>query len=130
MANIDPQDVSRTSHSNFPRRFPKDPIGPSRWRPGDVLKLHPEHVLIWRSRDVPGRLIVWDICRTFSGRPLEDLQSIQTWMSADSFNFSFRIYLIDQIHLKAFQNSWSNENRVTQDEVFSAKLINDFLAVN
>ena len=42
------------------------------WRPGDVLKWCPWDVLIWRSRDVP---------RTFSGRPLEDLESTQTWVS-------------------------------------------------
>ena len=50
------------------------------WRPGDVLKWRPGDVLIWRSRDVPGRLIR-DVPRTFSGRPLEDLESTQTWIS-------------------------------------------------
>ena len=49
------------------------------WRPGDVLKWRPGEVLIWRSRDVPRRLIR-DVPRTFSGRPLEDFQSTQTWM--------------------------------------------------
>ena len=44
------------------------------WRPGDILKWRPGDVLIWRSRGVPGRLI-WGVPRTFSGRPLEDLQS-------------------------------------------------------
>ena len=67
LANIGPQDVSKTSPSNVPRTFPKDPIWPSWgrpiWGPGDVL--------IWRSRDVPGRLIR-NAPRTFSGRPLED----------------------------------------------------------
>ena len=66
------------------------------WRPGDVLKWRPGDVLIWRSRDVPGRLIR-DVPRTFSGRPLEDLESTQTWMSKIFFNFSFRTYSIDQI---------------------------------
>ena len=66
------------------------------WHPGDVLKWRPGDVLIWRSRDVPGRLIR-DVPRTFSGRPLEDLQSTQTWMSKFFFNFSFRTYSIDQI---------------------------------
>ena len=66
------------------------------WRPGDVLKWRPGDVLIWRSRDVPGRLIR-DVPRTFSGRPLEDLESTQTWMSKFFFNFSFRTYSIDQI---------------------------------
>ena len=46
------------------------------WRLGDVLKQRPDDVLIWRSRDVP---------RTFSGRPLEDLQGTQTWMSPNFF---------------------------------------------
>ena len=66
------------------------------WRPRDVLKWRPGDVLIWRSRDVPGRLIR-DVPRTFSGRPLEDLESTQTWMSKFFFNFSFRTYSIDQI---------------------------------
>ena len=38
------------------------------------MKCRPGDVQIWRSKDVPGRLIR-DIPRTFSGRPLEDLQS-------------------------------------------------------
>ena len=49
-------------------------------RPGNVLKWRRGDVLMWRSRDVPRRLI-WDVPSTFSGRPLEDLQSTQTWMS-------------------------------------------------
>ena len=66
------------------------------WRPGNVLKWRPGDVLIWCSRDVPGRLIR-DVPRTFSGRPLEDLESTQTWMSKIFLNFSFRTYSIDQI---------------------------------
>ena len=50
------------------------------WRPEDVLKWRPDDVLIWRSKDVPGRLIR-DVPRTFSGRPLEDLQSTHIWIS-------------------------------------------------
>ena len=46
--------------------------GALKWRPGDALS--------WRSRNIPGRFI-WDVPRTFSGRPIEDLQSTQTWMS-------------------------------------------------
>ena len=69
------------------------------WRPGDVL--------IWLSRDVPRRLT-----RTFSGRPLEDLQSTQTWMPKIFFSFSFRTCLIDQIYLKAFQHTRCIENPV------------------
>ena len=83
-ANIDAQDVPRTSPSDVTRTSPKDPIWTSRdvpiWRPEDVLKWCPGDVLIWRSRDVPGSLIR-DVPRTFSGPPLEDLQSTQTWMS-------------------------------------------------
>ena len=107
-ANIGPQDVPRTSPINVPRTSPKDPICPPRghpvwrpgdfpiWHPGDVLKWRPGDVLIWRPRDVPGSLIR-DIPRTFSGRPLEYLESTQTWMSNFFFNFSFRTYSIDQI---------------------------------
>ena len=62
-------------------------------RPGVVLKWRPRDVLIWRSRDVPGRLIR-DVPRTFSGRPLEDLESTQTWMS----NF-FLTFLSELIRL-------------------------------
>ena len=67
--------------SDHPVDVPSDvPI----WRPGDVLKWCLRDVLIWRSRDVPGRLIR-DVPRTFSGRPLEDLQSTQTRMSQKRF---------------------------------------------
>ena len=66
------------------------------WRPGYVLKWRPGDVKIWRSRDVPWRLIR-DVPRTFSGRPLEDPDSTQTWMSKIFFNFFFRTYSIDQI---------------------------------
>ena len=66
------------------------------WRPGDVLRWRPGDVLIWSSRDVPGRLIR-DVPRTFSGRPLEDLKSTQTFMSSFFFNFSCRTYSIDEI---------------------------------
>ena len=65
-------------------------------RHGDVLKWRLGDVLIWRSRDVPRRLI-WDVPRMFSGRPLEDLESTQTWMSQIFLDFSFRTYSIDQI---------------------------------
>ena len=72
--------VPRTSPSNVPRTSPKDPIWPFRGRPGEFLKWRPGVVLIRRSRDIPGRLIR-DVPRTFSGRPLEDIESTQTWMS-------------------------------------------------
>ena len=59
------------------------------WHPGDVLKWRPRDVLVWRSRDVPGRLMR-DVPRTFSGRPLQDLQSTQTWMSQHFFKLFFQ----------------------------------------
>ena len=61
------------------------PIG----RAGDVLKWCPGEILTWCTRDDPGSLIR-DIPRTFSARPLEDLESTKTWMSKIFFNFSFR----------------------------------------
>ena len=79
------------------------------WRPGDVLKCRPGDVLIWRSRNVPGSLIR-DIPRTFSGRPLEDLESTQTWMSI--FFKHFFQNLFDWPNLKASQYSRCIENPV------------------
>ena len=62
------------------------------WSPGRTLKI-PFHnlgdVLIWRPGNVPSRSIR-EVPRTFSGRPL---------------HFSFGIYLISQIYLKAVQYS-------------------------
>ena len=82
--------------------------------PGRLLKIlfdRPVDVPIWRSRDVP-KTLIWNVPRTFSGRPLEDLQSTQTWMCQLFFNFSFRTYSIDQIYLKAFEHSKCIENSV------------------
>ena len=79
------------------------------WRPWIVLNWRLRDVLIWRSMDVPARLIR-DVSKLFSGRPLEDLQSIWTWMFLLFFNCSFRTYSIDQIYLKAFQHSRCFEN--------------------
>ena len=122
-ANIGSQDVQRTSPSKVLRTSLKDAIWPSRGRPDltsrgrpnrrpdDVLKWRPGNILIWRSRDVSGRLIR-EVTRTLLGRPLEDLQNSQTWMSQLCFNFSFRTYSIDQIYLKVFQHSRCIENPV------------------
>ena len=89
-ANIGPQDVPRTSLSNIPRTSPKDSIWPSRnvpvWRSGDVPNWCPGDVLKWRPWDFSGKLI-WDVPRTFSGCPLEDLQSTQTLMSKFCLTF-------------------------------------------
>ena len=92
-ANIGSQNIWRMFPTNITRTSPRDLIwsndprslipGPGDvpvWCPGDVLQWRPWDVLIWRSRDVPGRLIRY-IPRTFSGRPLENLQIAQTWMS-------------------------------------------------
>ena len=82
------------------------------WSPGDVLGWSPGDVVIWRSRDAPGRLI-WDVPRTFSRRPLEDLRSTPKLRHPKiSFNFSLRTYSIDQIYLKACQHSRCIENPV------------------
>ena len=123
-ANIGPQDVPSTSPSNIPRTSPKDPIWPSRgrpdltpenvpiWCPGDVLKWRAGDVLICRSGYWTSRRLIRDIPRTFSGCPLEDFQSTQTWMSQNFFFFSFRTYSIDQIYLTPFQHSRCIENPV------------------
>ena len=79
-------------------------------RPGDVPIRRPGDVLIWRSREVPERL-VWDVPRTFSGRPLEDLKNTQTWMSKFFFKLFFQ-NLLGCPNLKAFQHSSCIENPV------------------
>ena len=78
------------------------------WRPEEVLKLSPGNVLIWHSRDIPGRLIR-DVPRKFSGRTFRVLKF---GCPKISFNFPFRTYLVDQIYLKAFQYSTCIENPV------------------
>ena len=85
--------VSRTSRGRPPPTSPGHPLKILSDRPGDVPIWRLGDVLIWRSRDVPGRLIR-DVPRTFSGRPLEDLESTQTWMS----NF-FLTFLSELIRL-------------------------------
>ena len=119
--NIGPQDIPRTSRGRPPPKSPGRPLKilfdrpgdvsvwrlghVAIWRPGDVLKWRPWDVLIWRSRDVPGRLIR-DVPRTFSGRPLEDLQSSQTWMSKILFKLFFQNlfdwFLVSSISNKRF----------------------------
>ena len=56
-------------------------------RPGDFPIWRLGDVLIWFSRDFPGRSI-WYVPRTLSGHLLEDLQSTQTWMSQLFFKIS------------------------------------------
>ena len=72
--------VPRTSRGRPPPTSPGRPLKILFDRPGDVPIWRPRDVLIWPSRDVPGRLIR-DVPRTFSGRPLEELESTQTWMT-------------------------------------------------
>ena len=88
--------VPRTSPGRLLKILFDHPGGVPICPPGYVLKWRPGDVKIWRSMDVPWRLIR-DVPRTFSGRPLEDLESTQTWMSKIFFNFFFRAYSIDPI---------------------------------
>ena len=97
-ANIGPQDIPRTSSSNIPRTSPKDPIWPFWVRPNLTSWGHP-NLTFWEHPEMMsrGRLNL-----TFKGhrweddlgRPLEDLQSTQTWMS----NF-FLTFLSELIRL-------------------------------
>ena len=89
------------------------------WSPGRPRKILIDRhgdALIWRpemkSRGCPNltfKGLPWEVD---SGRPLEDLQSTQTWMSQIFLNFSCRTYSIDQIYLKAFKHSRCIENPV------------------
>ena len=71
-----------------PRTSPKYPIWPSSGRHDltswDVLNWHPGNIRMWRSQDVPGRLIR-EVPWKFSGCPQKDLQSTQIWMSQNVF---------------------------------------------
>ena len=67
-ANIGPQENPRTSPSNVARTSPKDLIWSSWGRPNLTFKGGPCEVDSWRPQDV---------LKMF----LEDVQSIQTWMS-------------------------------------------------
>ena len=96
-ANIGPQDVPRTSRSNDPRTSPKDPIWPSQGRLDLTSWGRPEMTSRGRlNLTFKGR--PWEVDsgrpRTFTGRPLEDLESTQTWMS----NF-FKTFLSELIRL-------------------------------
>ena len=73
--------VPRTSPSNFPRTFTKDPIVLSwhpvdvpTWRPRDISKWRQGGVIIWRPRKFPWRLIR-EVHGTFSGRSLNELEN-------------------------------------------------------
>ena len=99
------------------------------WRPGDVLKWRPGDVLIWRSRDVPGRLIR-DVPRTFSGRPLEDLESTQTWMSKIFLTFLLELIRLTKSKSISTLKVYWEPSKTSKIGAFSAKLVNDFAAVN
>ena len=81
--------VPRTSRQRPPPTSPGRPLKILFDHPGDVPIWLRGDVLIWRSRDVPGRLFR-DVPRKFSGHPLEDLQSTQTWMSQNFFWLFFQ----------------------------------------
>ena len=102
LANIGPQDVSKTSPSNVPRAFPKDPIWPSWRRPNLTFKGRPWEI---------GSECPQDVLRTSSrGFKLRVLKL--ACPSTFFVNFSYKIYSIDQIYLKAFQHSRCTENPV------------------
>ena len=97
-ANFGLQDVTRTSTSNVPRTSPIDPIWSSWGRP-DLTSRGRPNLTSWGRPEMTsrGRLNLtfkgrpWEVD---SGRPLEDLQSTQTWMS----NF-FLTFLSELIRL-------------------------------
>ena len=66
--------------------------------PGDVLKWRPGNVLSRRSRESLGGWF-----GTAPGRPLEDLQSTQTWMS----KFFFLTFLSGLIRLTKSKTIWT-----------------------
>ena len=74
--------------------FPKDPI----WLFRNVPVCYPGDVLIW----LPGKLIQ-GVPKTFSGRPLEDLQSTKYWI----FQKNNSTFLSELIRLtKSIYHHW------------------------
>ena len=128
-ADIGPQDVPRTSTSNIPRTSPKDPLDrpayiPSWhpgdvpiWRPGDVLKWRPRDVSIWSSRDVP-RTLIREVPRTFSERPLEDLQSTQTWITKFFLNFLSELFRLTKFKSISTHNVYTESSTTSKIEHF------------
>ena len=129
--------VPRTSHGRPPPTSPgisikilyDRPRDVLIWRLGDILKLRPEDFLIWRSRDVQGSLIR-NIPRTFSGRPLKDLQSTQTWI----YQKKILTFLSELIWLTISSIKTISTLKVYWEPSETCKvehfLQNDFLAVN
>ena len=87
-ANIGPLDVPRTSPYNVPRTSPKGPIWPSRGRPDLTSGGRPNLT----SRGRLNLTFKWRSWEVDSGRPLEDPESTQTWMS--NFFLTFLSQLI------------------------------------
>ena len=115
LENIGSQDVPRTSSSNVPRRSPKDPVWTSRGRP-DLTSRERSNLTSWgrpnltlkgRSREMDLGC-PQDVLRT----PSRGSSEYSNLMSQKNFNFSFRTNSIDQIYLKAFQQSRCIENPV------------------
>ena len=82
--------VPRSSRGRPPPTSPKDPIWPSR-RCSNLTSRGRLNLTSWGRHEMRsrGRLNLM-----FKGRPLEDLESTQTWIF---LNFSFRTSSIDQI---------------------------------
>ena len=114
-ANIGQQDVLKTSLWTSPW----DPIWPSRerldltsWvRPGMTCREHPNLML----EDIPGRLIR-DVPTSFSGRPLEDLQSTSQGRCC-VISILFQIFF-----LLFFRNLFDWPNLSKSNSVFKAYL--------
>ena len=117
-AYLGPQDVPRTSSSNFPRTSPKYPFWPfwgcpnlTFWgRPNLTFWGRPEKISRRRSNLMFNER-PWDVD---SGPPQNFLKTSprRSTEYSNFFNFSFRIYSIDQIYLRAFQHSNCIENPV------------------
>ena len=78
-ANIVPYEIQSTPPSNVSRMYPENlfdhPGDVLNWRSREVPKWGLMNVLILRPRDVPS-ILIRDVPRTFSGRPLEELQNM------------------------------------------------------
>ena len=75
------------------------------------------------SRDVPGTLI-WDVPRTLSGRPLEDLESTQTWMSNFFITFlSELIRLTKSISISTLKMYWELSKTSKMEHFLQNQLI-------
>ena len=117
-AYLGPQDIPRTSSSNFPRTSPKYPFWPfwgcpnlTFWgRPNLTFWGRPEKISRGRSNLMFNER-PWDVD---SGPPQNVLKTSprRSTEYSNFFNFSFRIYSIDQIYLRAFQHSNCIENPV------------------